>query len=141
MRTTLLTALLALLVTATSFAAPPVKNAKYTGQSTDASASALAFNVSKDGKSVSEVRFAASPNRCGAGGPRPRQSSGRAPISRGRFTAKVRFRTTEGAVYATAKVTGQFLKGGRARGTVTTKFRDAESKYCNGTFQYTASAE
>jgi hypothetical protein len=77
---------------------------------------------------------------CASGGKTPKQSSRPAPISKGKFTATVRFRTIDGAVFATTKVKGQFV-GRRARGSITTKFKDAESQYCNGSFTFTAKAE
>lgn len=138
MRTIVLTALLALIITATS-AAAPLKGAKYAGNFTDSPA-AITFKVSKNGKTVSGLRLSAAPNKCAMGGTTPKQSSRRASISKGRFTATVRFKAMDGAVFATAKVKGLFVGRRGARGTVTTKFEDAESAYCNATLAFTAKA-
>jgi hypothetical protein len=107
----------------------------------DSPASAVTFRISRDGKSVFRLRLAASPNKCGSGGETPRQSSDPASISGGKFRATVRFKTTAGAVYATTKVKGQFIGRRGARGTATTTFKDAESQYCNGTFDFSAKAQ
>jgi hypothetical protein len=138
MKTIGLTALLVLIITATSVAAPS-KGAKYAGNFTSSPA-AISFKVSNDGKTVSRLRLSAAPNKCAMGGKTPKQSSRRAPISKGRFTATVRFKTIKGAVFATAKVKAQFVGRRGARGTVTTKFKDTESKMCNGTLAFTAKA-
>jgi hypothetical protein len=133
-----LTALLVLIITATC-AAAVVKGAKYAGNFTDSPA-AITFKVSKDGKTVSGLRLSAAPNRCAMGGTTPRQSSRRASISKGSFTATVRFKSSDGTVFATAKVKGRFVGRRGARGTVTTKFTDAESQSCSGTLAFTAKA-
>jgi hypothetical protein len=138
MRAIGLTALLVLIITATS-AAAVVKGAKYAGNFTNSPA-AITFKVSKDGKTVSGLRLSAAPNRCAMGGTTPKQSSRRASISKGRFTATVRFKATNGAVFATSKVKGQFVGRRGARGTVTTKFKDTESQMCSGTLAFTAKA-
>jgi hypothetical protein len=139
-RTAALTALATLIVTAVSYAAAPVKGARYSGAMTGPKGWSLNFKVAKDGKSLSSLRLMVVPNDCAYGGAPPRQTASMPRISKGEFATTVRYRTTKGAVYATTRVRGEFLKGGRARGVLMTKFKDAEAKMCNGRFEFTARA-
>jgi hypothetical protein len=134
-----LTALLVLIITAVSVAAP-LKGAKFTGSMTDSTTASLTFKVSKDGKRVTKLRLARNPNKCGNGDEVPRQRARAARIRKGRFTATVKFMTMADDMYATARVTGRFTSRRSVRGTVSTHFRDSEAKYCNGSYKYTAKA-
>ena len=78
------------------------------------------------------------PNRCGAGGPPPKQSSDTASIKKGKFTAHVFYRSNTGQLAGDAKVTGQFLANRKEKGTVKTTIPGASQ--CNGSFPYTTKA-
>jgi hypothetical protein len=140
MRTTCLTALVCLIVATAAYAAAPEKGSRYAGSMTGPTASTISFKVSKDGKRVSSLRLNAVPNMCAYGGEAPPQTARPAAIERGRFATTVRFKTVKGAMFATTRVTGRFLAGGRARGTLVTKFKDPESEPCNARLAFTATA-
>src|SRR3954454_9545179 len=131
MRPTCLTALVSLIVATAVYAAAPKKDARYVGAMTGPTASTLSFKVSKDGKRVKSLRLNAVPNMCAYGGEAPPQTARSAAIERGRFATTVRFKTVKGTMFATTRVTGRFVAGGRARGTLVTKFKDSEAKMCN----------
>lgn len=140
-RLTLLSVLALLAVAGVAAAAKPVKGGKYSGTLTIASGETVSFKVSKNGKKVSGLKVAPfEPNTCGAGGPPPGQSSKAAKISKGKFHVTVTYKTGTGFVFATAKVTGTFLKGRRERGTVRTRFTDRSGKSCEASFKYTTKA-
>jgi hypothetical protein len=78
------------------------------------------------------------PNKCGSGGPPPKETSKTAKIKNGKFTGTVKEFTTSGALSAKATITGKFLNGGKVSGKVKTKLPAAPQ--CNATFKYTAKA-
>jgi hypothetical protein len=135
--------LLALLAaTGIALAAQPVKGGTYSGKFTTAPSESVTFKVSKNGAKVFGLKVSPSPpNKCGSGGPPPKQSSKPAAISsKGKFTATVSYETVSGKVFATAKVTGKFLKHGAESGIVASKFTDPATKMCQGSFNYTTKA-
>jgi hypothetical protein len=123
-----------LVATALAATAKPVKGGRYSGAVKSVSGEAVTFTVSSDGKSVRDVRITPYiPNRCGAGGPPPQESSKPASISaQGKFTTKV----TQKA--STATVTGTFLKNRAEQGTIKTKLTGSPT--CNATFKYATKA-
>lgn len=131
--------LLAAGLAAVALAAGPVKGATYSGTLTVSSGETVTFKVNKSGTQVSAIRVKPFlPNRCGAGGPPPQETSESGPIKNKRFTATVSQLSTDGTVSATAKVTGSFLPGGKVKGSVKSDLPTAEE--CNGSFAYTAKA-
>jgi hypothetical protein len=140
MRAVCLAAILVLMAAATGFAAAPVKGGKYSGTLSGSTSQTVTFKVSKNGKKASGFKLITIPNKCGSGGGVPKQSSSPAAISKGKFTATIRFKTTAGQVFATTTITGKFLKHRRESGNLTTKFKDAASQMCNGKFAYTTKA-
>ncbi len=140
MRAVCLAAVMVLVAAATGFAAAPVKGGRYSGALTVSTSVTVTFKVSKNGKKASGFKLGTIPNKCGSGGGVPKQSSAPAAISKGKFTGAIRFKTTAGKVFATTTITGKFLKHMRESGNLTTKFKDAASKMCNGTFAYTTKA-
>ncbi len=118
-------------VAAIAFAAAPVKGAKYSGHLKGQSETTVTLRVSASGKRVIGVRVKPYiPNKCGAGGPPPPQTSKPAKIKAGRFTAKVKAQIPEGAWRATVK--GRFLSGGREKGVVKYFPRPGEPAKCGG---------
>jgi hypothetical protein len=104
------------------------------------SANVVTFKVSKGGTSVRHMRVGPNPlNSCGSGGgPPPHQSSKPVPIKHGKFTAHVHY-SGGGHVFATAKVTGKFLRHGKEKGVVTTKLPSAPN--CGESRKYTTHAK
>ncbi len=76
------------------------------------------------------------PNKCGGGGPPPKQTSKTVKIKNGKFTDTVKQFTDSGQLNAKAKVTGKFKAGGKVTGSFKSKY--PSSPQCNAKFTYTA---
>jgi hypothetical protein len=130
---------LLLTLAAVALAAAPVKGAKYSGSLTIAKSETVSFKVSPSGKKVTHIQVLPYvPNRCGAGGPPPAQTSIPATIKNGKFKATLNEETSNGGISGTATVTGKFLAGGKVKGVVENPLPGAPE--CAGNFAYTAKA-
>jgi hypothetical protein len=131
-----------LLACAVAFAAKPVKGATYSGawKNKVGQRFGISFTVLRNGNRVKAVKLpAGAPVFCNGGGfGKPvRQVKSVKISSSGAFAVTLRIysaptKQTQGTVL----VKGTFLANRRAKGTVTTKFKNA--KVCNGTVKYTA---
>jgi hypothetical protein len=130
-----------LAVTGTALAAAPVRGVKYAGRVNVAASLTVSFKVSGSGKKITSLKVSPTlPNSCGYGGPlTTTETSKRAKIQNGKFTAKITEKTSSGTVSATAKVTGKFLANGKEKGSIKTNLPSAKS--CNGTFSYSTNAK
>lgn len=118
-----------------ALAAGTVKSGPYKGSITGSSTEKVSFKVS--GSTVINVKVTPFvPNRCGAGGAPPVETSEPATIKGGKFKAKLSEETGSGLVSGTATVTGKFLPGGKVKGLVENPLPGA--KECAGNFPYTA---
>jgi hypothetical protein len=132
---TVVTGVVIAIVCAGALAAVSAKPGIYKGPVTGSSTEKVSFKVK--GGTVTNVKVMPFvPNKCGAGGTPPQESSLPAKIKNGRFTAKLSEETVNGAVSGTATVTGKFLAGGRVKGVVENPLPGA--KECAGNFPYTA---
>jgi hypothetical protein len=124
---------------ALAVAATPVKGGKYKGTLTGQSGERVTFNVSSNGTKVTNMRVGPyPPNKCGAGGQPPKQSSDTASIKSGKFTAHISYRSTTGKLIAETTVTGEFLTNRKEKGTV--KGTISGASQCTGSFPYTTKA-
>lgn len=138
--TLLLVGLMTVAACAIAFAASPVKDAKYSGHPKGQSDTAVTFRVSASGKKVVGMRIKPYiPNKCGAGGPPPPQTSKPARIRKGEFTAKVVASIPQGSWRATVK--GRFLAGGKEKGVIEFFPRPGEPAKCGGKVPYTTKAK
>jgi major membrane immunogen (membrane-anchored lipoprotein) len=121
--------------------ASSVKPGKYRGpesfQGTKSTTEFVTFTVNKSKTKVTKLRlvpFVA--NKCGSGGPPPKENSKPAKIKNGKFTGTVKEFDTSGSLVAKGKVTGTFKAGGKVKGSV----KDTLPKFphCNATLQFTA---
>jgi hypothetical protein len=144
-RALLLAAGILVLAAATALATAPVRGAKYTGlikryyHGTLLTTFPISFNVSKNGKKVSDFVFkAAYPIYCQGGGFGSPRSRSAAVSSKGTFKVKLPliFAPAHNQNQGNLIVTGTFRKHGNVTGTVTTAFRSA--KVCNGSSKYSA---
>ena len=76
------------------------------------------------------------PNKCGSGGPPPKQSSKPAKIKNGKFRVRLTYTFTTG--HFTYTVTGKFLKHGREKGVFIYKNTPPT---CNLNTPYTTTAQ
>jgi hypothetical protein len=100
----------------------------------------VTFTVNKSKTKVKKLRlvpFVA--NKCGSGGPPPKETSKTAKIKNGKFTGTVKEIATDGSVSAKGKVTGKFKAGGKVTGSV--KGVLPKAPQCNATLQFTATLQ
>ena len=118
-----------------------IKPGKYSGaesyQGFKSSTEFVTFTVNKSKTKVKKLRlvpFVA--NKCGSGGPPPKETSKTVKIKNGRFKGTVKELTTNGTVEAKGLVSGKFKAGGKVKGTVKSTLPSAPQ--CNATFTFTA---
>jgi hypothetical protein len=112
-----------------------VKAGTYKGSLKGSTSEKVGFKVS--GTTVTNVKVTPYvPNRCGAGGAPPLESSTPATIKGGKFKTELKEETDNGGVSGTATVTGKFLAGGKVKGVVENPLPG--DKECAGNFPYTA---
>jgi hypothetical protein len=134
---TIVVGILAAALCAGALASGSIVDGAYKGSLTASATEKVSFKVSASGTKVVNVRVTPYvPNRCGAGGPPPKESSVPAKIRGGKFSAKLSEETDNGGVSGTATVTGKFLAGGKVKGLVENPLPGA--KECAGNFPYTA---
>lgn len=116
--------MLALMITGLAFAAKPTKNATYDGSYTGRSTETLSFKVSANGKRISDI-YVETPFRCSGGcGGAPSGENGSAKVTeKGTFKSTMKL-LGPGSTKAEGKdtIVGTFERGGKAKGTVTSKF-------------------
>jgi hypothetical protein len=128
----------ALVLSTVALAAGPVKGAKYKGKLNPFGAP-VSFKVSANGKTVTKMKVDTyPPNKCGAGGPTPKQSSKPATIKHGKFKVRLTY-TYSATVHSTYTVTGTFLKHRKEKGVFF--YKSSKFPHCNGNFRYTATAQ
>lgn len=126
---------LAAILCAGALAAGSIQSGRYKGTVTGSTTEKVSFKVS--GSTVTKVKVTPFvPNKCGAGGAPPLESSAPATIKGGKFKAKLSEETSNGLVSGTATVTGKFLAGGKVKGLIENPLPGA--KECAGNFPYTA---
>lgn len=134
-------AIAVLALSAVALGAKPVKGATYKGHYGVAGAGTqVSFKVSANGKTVSKMHFGIyPPNKCGAGGPPPKQSSKPAKIKNGKFKVRLTYTYSGlGGASHTYTVTGQFLKGKKEKGVFIYKKTPPN---CNLKTPYTTTAK
>jgi hypothetical protein len=97
----------------------------------------VTFTVNKSKTKVTKLRlvpFVA--NKCGSGGPPPKETSKPAKIKNGKFTGLVKELASDGSVLAKGKVKGTFKAGGKVTGSVNDTL--PKLPHCNATLQFTA---
>jgi hypothetical protein len=123
-----------------ALAGPQAKGGSYKGTlSAPRTTYIVSLKVSRDGKRVTNLRISNTPFFCSGGGRPTPVSFPSAQISgSGTFTSKGKFIISEGPlkgqVGALLTLTGQFAKGRREQGKVTTIYPGAAS--CNGSARY-----
>jgi hypothetical protein len=121
-----LVATVALACAGLALAAKPIEGAAYKGEfkGTPGTVTQISFDVSANGKRISDL-YTETPFKCNGGcGGTPSGTGGSGKISkRGTFTVKVKL-TGPGSTKAigTDTVVGTFLSHGRAKGTVASHF-------------------
>ncbi len=128
-------------MSAVALAAKPVKGATYKGQY--GTGNVVRFKVSANGRKVTRMHFATfPPNKCGSGGPEPKQSSKPAKITNGKFKVRLTYSyASSGGKSYTYTVTGQFLRHRMEKGVFINESLTGPSKKCNGRFPYTTTAQ
>jgi hypothetical protein len=131
-------AIAALALSAVALAAKPVKGATYKGHY--GTSNVVRFKVSANGKTVTKMHFATfPPNKCGSGGPEPKQSSKPATITNGKFKVRLTYSyASSGGKSYTYTVTGKFLKHRMEKGVF---INETTLKQCRGKFPYTTTAQ
>jgi hypothetical protein len=98
----------------------------------------IRFKVSPSGNWVKNMNLDPLVDRCGGGGPPLHQSTPRAAVTNGRFTAHITYRNDSGKSVAKATVTGKFDKHRQEHGKVSvTIFSDPS---CDGVAKYVTTA-
>lgn len=130
-------ALAALILTASVFAAKPIKNARYAGKVNKTSnvVFTIAFHVSANGKQVGAFNVPDLPIYCQGGGFGAPGTKSATISKQGTFTVKlpIVFAPT-GANQGNLIITGKFGKHGSESGKATTSF--TKDTMCNGTSTY-----
>jgi hypothetical protein len=121
-----------------------IKPGSYSGaesyQGFTSSTEFVTFTVNKSKTKVKKLKlipFVA--NKCGSGGPPPKETSKTSKIKNGKFTGEVKELATNGTVVATGKVKGTFKAGGKVKGSVKANLPTAPQ--CNATLQFTATLQ
>ncbi|HWX88354.1 MAG TPA: hypothetical protein VNX67_09275 [Solirubrobacteraceae bacterium] len=134
----------ALAVVSAALAASQVKSGSYKGSLMPSNDGVLvSFKVSASGKQVTALTIANTPLYCSGGGrPTPVHFKNASISSKGAFSSTGKYVIREGPmkgkVGTTLKITGQFLKGRKERGTLTTKYTGAPK--CGGQSPYSTKA-
>ena len=129
----------AFLTSAVALAAKPFKGATYKGniKLSVAVPDPISFKVSGNGKRVSHFTIGSIPIGCQAGGFTSPKSRSAKVSKTGTFKAKLPLRAINGTKIGNVVVTGKFLKGGKEKGKVSTRFTQRGfSKSCNKTAPY-----
>jgi hypothetical protein len=118
-----------------------IKPGNYSGpesfQGFKSSTEFVTFTVNKNKTKVTKLKLVPFvPNKCGSGGPPPKETSKTAKIKNGKFTGTVNEFTDTGQLIAKGKVSGKFKAGGKVTGTVKTTLPTAQQ--CNAKFTFTA---
>ncbi len=121
--------------------AATIKPGKYSGpesfQGFKSTTEFVTFTVDKSKTKVKKLRLVPFvPNKCGSGGPPPKETSKTAKIKNGKFTGLVKELATNGTVIAKGKVSGTFKAGGKVTGSVKTTL--PQLPHCNATLQFSA---
>lgn len=127
----LLAATATLAISGVAIASNATKGGSYVGTYAGASnTDSITFKVSSNGKQVVDLNVI-TPVKCNGGcGGFGTPITGSAKISKGgtfKVTLKIKAPGTSNQTEGTDKVTGKFLKGGRARGKVTSHFNHGSS--------------
>ncbi len=121
-------------------AANKVKSGSYSGAlAAPRTAYVVSFEVSGNGRKVTGLTISSTPFYCQGGGrPTPVKFANATISGSGTFTSTGRYVISEGPlkgqVGTRLKITGEFGKGGKERGTVTSTY--PKSPKCNGKSSY-----